>query len=88
MRKSALLLLALALLGAGSCASARTYYEENTVYDPYYGPMTEVNAYRVHPRTYYYYDDHPSVAGFVNRSAKTSVGLPAKAAKEAFKAVF
>jgi hypothetical protein len=88
-------LLVLAALAVGSCASADTIYEQRSVVQPYYGSAT-VNPYVVSPApvyvpnsySYSYYNNPPSVAGFVDRSAKTGIGVPAKAAKEVFKAVF
>jgi hypothetical protein len=80
-------MLALAALAVGSTVLARTVYEERSVYDPYYGPYTEVDKFHVHPDRAYY-DNGPSVGGFVDRSAKTTIGVPAKAAKETFKAIF
>jgi hypothetical protein len=89
MNKNLPLLLALGLVAVGSCVSAKTIYEENTYFDPYYGPTTQVEKVHVHPTSrYYYYDNGPSVGGFVDRSVKTGVGVPAKAAKETFKAIF
>ena len=91
MRKS--ILLALALLAVGSCASAQTYYEQRTYVQPYYDNVAPVI---VRPAPYYsdvyypryYYGYGPSVGGFVDRSAKVGAGMSAKAAKEVFKARF
>jgi hypothetical protein len=89
MFKRLSLLAALAVIAVGSAASARTYYEESTVYDPYYGPVTQVNKIHVHHYDdSYYYRDDPSVGGFVDRSGKTGVGIAGKAAKETVKAIF
>jgi hypothetical protein len=82
------MMLTLVVLAVGSAVSARTVYEERTVYDPYYGPSTEVDKFHVHPDRRYYYDNGPSVGGFIDRSAKTTIGLPGKAAKETLKAIF
>lgn len=81
------MLLALALLAIGSCASADTIY----VSPSYPAPVMNPYVYPAYPSTVYrsyYYDNGPSVSGFVDRSAKTGIGLPGKAAKEAFKALF
>ncbi|HEY9777100.1 MAG TPA: hypothetical protein V6C81_25265 [Planktothrix sp.] len=94
MRKRAPYLLALALLGVGSCASADPIFEQRVYADPYYGPGPQVYSYAYpangvyYSRPYCYYNNDPSAAGFVDRSAKTGIGISAKAAKEAFKAIF
>lgn len=84
-------LLALALLAIGSCASADTIYEQRSYVQPdlnpyavNYAPVYVPNSYRYS----YSYNDPPSVSGLVDRSVKTGIGVPAKAAKEVFKAVF
>lgn len=87
-------LLALALLAVGSCASADPIFVQRTYVEPYYGSVNQMYGYpgyyngMSYAQPYCYYNDDPSVAGFVDRSAKTGIGLPAKAAKEAFKAIF
>ncbi len=87
MNKKVSLMFAALMLIAGSAASADTVYQQRTYVTPYGMPVTEVDKYHVHHRGYYY-DDGPSVGGFVDRSAKTSIGLPGKAVKETLKAVF
>ncbi len=91
MRKASLLILA--VFAVGTSASADTIYEQRSVVQPYYGAA---NPYVVSPSpvyvpnsySYSYYSNPPSVGGFVDRSAKTGIGVPAKAAKEVFKAIF